>query len=263
PSTAAAAATNAELEGLDPTLIELMVKELSENLESLDEWVEHNRDADRPQAIDDRLVRAVHTMKGTMRLVPIGSENDTAQVLEQYLEELAHSGDAPDDAGLEAILACQDLFHKRLSRLQGEAVDDEEFDSGDLSAELRRLHGLAYRDRAEVDAPTPAEDEPLLSSDADVTGPEYADSGFFGLDEEAQAEADETVEAGAAESEEVDGDDAFEFIDMDAEAEEPPAQIEEFDEAEEDIAGADETEAAEEFEEEAEAEAEADEATEE
>ncbi|RFF32500.1 Hpt domain-containing protein, partial [Wenzhouxiangella sediminis] len=210
PSTAAAAAMNAELEGLDPTLIELMVKELSENLETLDEWVEQAQEADMPQAVDDRLVRAVHTMKGTMRLAPIANENDTAQVFEQYLEELSHSGDAPDEAGLKAIMASQELFHKRLDRLQGESVGDEEFETGDLSSELRRLHGLAYRDRTEVDVrpaeskpsaseERAAEEEALFSSDAEETGLEYEEGDVFGLEEAAEEAAEAASEEVAAE----------------------------------------------------------------
>ncbi len=216
-ASAAAAATvaeNAELEGLDPTMIELMVKELSENLETLDQWVDRTQEADMPRPIDDQLVRAVHTMKGTMRLAPIGNEKDTAQVLEQYLEELAHSGEAPDEAGLKVILECQELFHKRLGRLQGESVEDEEFETGELSSELRRLHGLAYRDRTEVEpfspaagfseeaAPEPAEEtaepstdeEPVFSSDAEGPGDESDEDDIFGLDEVASEAIDEAAE---------------------------------------------------------------------
>ncbi len=177
----------AELEGLDPTLIELMVKELSENLEHLDSWVDQTLIADMPVGVDDRLVRAVHTMKGTMRLAPIGSENDTAQILEQYLEELAHSGEPPDRAGLVAIIDCQQLFHQRLDRLQGKAIEDEAFESVELAAELRRLHGKAYRDRTEdsagfvpdTDTDTPAFD--FLSADE-----------VFEFADEAEAEQAET-----------------------------------------------------------------------
>ena len=200
PSAAAAAATNPELEGLDATLIELMVKELSENLETLDDWVERTQETDVPQPVDSLLVRAVHTMKGTMRLAPIGNENDTAQIFEQYLEELAHSGDTPDDAGLKAMLACQALFHKRLDRLQGEAVDESEFETSEMSSELRRLHGLAYRDRTESSQPPtepPARteeplEEPLFSSEGEEVDVGEGDEDFFGLeetDEEAAADA--------------------------------------------------------------------------
>jgi len=207
PTAAASAATNAELEGLDPTLIELMVKELSENLETLDEWVEQAQEAEVPQPVDSRLVRAVHTMKGTMRLAPIGDENDTAQIFEQYLEELAHSGDAPDTDGLKAVLACQELFHKRLNRLQGEKVGDEEFETGELSAELRRLHGLAYRDRTEPEQPpSSAEEEPLFSSEPEDLGAGSGESDVLGLEEAPEETAEqagqEPFEEPSAESEE-------------------------------------------------------------
>ncbi|RFF28358.1 MULTISPECIES: Hpt domain-containing protein [unclassified Wenzhouxiangella] len=259
PAAAATVAENAELEGLDPTMIELMVKELSENLETLDQWVDRTQEADMPRPIDDQLVRAVHTMKGTMRLAPIGNEKDTAQILEQYLEELAHSGEAPDEAGLKVILECQELFHKRLGRLQGESVEDEEFETGELSSELRRLHGLAYRDRTEVEpfspaagfseegAPEPAEEtaeettepstdeEPVFSSDSEEPGDESDEDDIFGLDEVASEAIDEAAEALADEDAEADEElapEASEGAERESDTE-PEAEIEDETEFEE------------------------------
>lgn len=137
-----------ELEGLDPTLVELMIKELSENLEVLDEWIEAANAAETLPAANDALVRAVHTMKGTMRMAPIGSENETAQILEQYLEELTYSSESPDDDGFLALLAAQDMFHHRLRRLKGQEVDAEHFETEELSAQLRHLHTEVAREQA-------------------------------------------------------------------------------------------------------------------
>ncbi|MFU8830845.1 MAG: Hpt domain-containing protein [Wenzhouxiangella sp.] len=136
-----------ELEDLDPTLIELMIKELSENLDAMNEWLAGSEEAGHAAFVDERLVRAVHTMKGTMRLAPIGDESETAQILEAYLEELSLCGASPSEAGLEAMSHCAELFQQRLDRLRCERVADDQFATSSLASELRDLHNKAHRDR--------------------------------------------------------------------------------------------------------------------
>jgi chemosensory pili system protein ChpA (sensor histidine kinase/response regulator) len=187
-------ATAPELEGMDPTLIELMIKELSENLETLDDWLAEADENGMPGIVDDPLVRAVHTMKGTMRLAPIRDESETAQLLEQYLEELAHTNAPPTESGHRAIEQCGKIFRLRLDRLQGSEVEGETFDTAALSEELRRLHNQAHRDSdASHQLPPTAEEEleePLFSSDADSSnGMEGSDFDVFGIDEEQDDEA--------------------------------------------------------------------------
>ncbi|QKK03647.1 MAG: response regulator [Pseudomonadota bacterium] len=262
------AAGGAEVEGLDPTLIELMIKELSENLEPLDEWVAAAVERDASGRIDDRLVRAVHTMKGTMRMAPIGDETDTAQIFEQYLEELAHTGELPGDDGLVVIMDCQRLFRKRLERLQGDEIADGEFNTAELSAELRRLHELAHRDYgaeiSETRYPEEA-DEPVFSSDADdLAEVSTDDADVFDIEADvseaessAEAETAETAEAEEAEAEEAEAEEAEaeEAEAEEAEAEAAEAEAAEAEEAEAEEAEAEEAEAEEAEAEEAEAEA--------
>jgi chemosensory pili system protein ChpA (sensor histidine kinase/response regulator) len=185
-----------ELEGLDPTLIDLMIKELSENLETLDDWLNEAEENGHASAIDERMVRAVHTMKGTMRLAPIGDETETGQILEAYLEELSLCSAEPTAAGLEAMQRCARLFHHRLDRLQGQAVDDSVFDTAELASDLRSLHNQAHRDRTSEQAPEgldiPAVDAGFetetdfeFSSETSEAGDEDFD--FFEVDEEAEA----------------------------------------------------------------------------
>src|SRR5690625_2335768 len=178
----AAAASAPELGGLDSTLVELMVRELSENMETLDAWVAEAETSDRPTPASDALVRAVHTMKGTMRLAPIGSEDDTAQVLELYLEELTHSRQIPEQEGLQAITACQTLFRKRLQRLQGEPVSDDVFDTENLTKTLRQLHATASQDLGDIGF-SPADHE--APSEFDELEP------VFGLEFEQDSATDE------------------------------------------------------------------------
>ena len=225
-----------ELEDLDPTLIELMIKELSENLEAFDQWLQDADESGHVPVADERLVRVVHTMKGTMRLAPIGDETETAQILESYLEELSLCVAPPSRAGLLAMARCSDLFSLRLDRLRCEPVDDEVFQSESLARELRELHHQAHRERtgdqaiadqaedvAAEDAlpiaPVSADDEVLsseddfdaFSSDAELEIESEAEaSDVFGLDEEdAAVEVEKTEDQGlplAADTEIAEGD---------------------------------------------------------
>ena len=171
-----------ELEDLDPTLIELMIKELSDNLELLDDWLAEAEENGHATNIDERMVRAVHTMKGTMRLAPIGDETETGQILEAYLEELSLCSAPPSAAGLEAMRRCASLFNQRLARLQGEAVDDDVFDTAELASDLRNLHNQAHRERT-------SEQQPF--SDLVTTSPEDSES----IDLEFSSEAEESTKA--------------------------------------------------------------------
>ncbi|MCC5864854.1 MAG: Hpt domain-containing protein [Wenzhouxiangella sp.] len=199
-----------ELEDLDPTLIELMIKELSENLEVFDQWLQDADDSGHVPVADERLVRVVHTMKGTMRLAPIGDETETAQILESYLEELSLCVAPPSRAGLLAMARCSDLFSLRLDRLRCEPVDDEVFQSESLARELRELHHQAHRERTgdqaiaeqaeeaaaedgfpigsvstEEEALVDEDDFDAFSSDAELEMESEAEaSDVFGLDED-------------------------------------------------------------------------------
>jgi chemosensory pili system protein ChpA (sensor histidine kinase/response regulator) len=232
-----------ELEDLDPTLIELMIKELSENLEALDDWLAQNAEADHVEAIEERLVRAVHTMKGTMRLAPIGDEAETAQLLEAYLEELSLCVAQPTDDGLRVMAQCSELFHLRLERLCGAGVDDSEFQTAALAEQLRELHNQAHRERTGEHAPAftplpgtseqaPTEDfeseEPAFTSELDAeteAEPESADFDFFDVDEDEVA-APEEFAPEALEGDEQAADTTETGADLVAETEDDVAEAE-------------------------------------
>ncbi len=183
-----------ELDGLDPTLIELMIKELSENLETMNDWLTSSEENGHAPAIDERLVRVVHTMKGTMRLAPIGDESETAQILEAYLEELSLCGASPSAAGLEAMARCAELFQRRLDRLRCEPVDDDRFETLMLASELRDLHNKAHRDRT-TEQPTdffPATS--LYHAQASPGSPNASDSEDFSSDVAAEMDIDDETD---------------------------------------------------------------------
>jgi len=207
-----------ELEGLDPTLIELMIKELSDNLETLEQWLQDSEDSGHTPDIDESMVRVVHTMKGTMRLAPIGDETETAQILEAYLEELSLCQAPPSSDGLAVMTRCTELFRQRLERLRGEAVEDTAFESAELAGQLRDLHNQAHRDRTGEHAPhydgaRSEVDEAVFSSDADVETTED-ELDFFDVDDEEvtvdDAEPAENVEGEALVEPSTDADESAE-----------------------------------------------------
>ena len=191
-----------ELEGLDSTLVDLMVKELSENLEAMERWLHDSQESGHTPEIDEGMVRIVHTMKGTMRLAPIGDETETAQILEAYLEELSLTHSAPSSAGMEAMAHCAELFRHRLERLRGELVDPDTFNTSALAGELRDLHSKAHRDRTGEHGTlqhlpplqSTETEEPALTSDADPTDAQDSIDFFEIDDEELTVEPSETPE---------------------------------------------------------------------
>ncbi len=234
-----------ELEGLDSTLIDLMVKELSENLEALEQWLHESQESGHTPDIDESMVRVVHTMKGTMRLAPIGDETETAQILEAYLEELSLTHSAPSSAGMDAMAHCAELFRHRLERLRGEDVDSDVFESSALAGELRDLHSQAHRQRTGEQAPldslpplTSAEtDSPAFSSEVDVSSTEE-DFDFFDVDAEELAAEDETT------GEHAEGDALADSDDTESASETSADQADEQALSDEDLADIDDVEAA-------------------
>ena len=168
-----------ELEGLDPTLVDLMIKELSENLETLERWLSDSNESGHTPDIDESMVRVVHTMKGTMRLAPIGDEAETAQILEAYLEELSLCSAPPSAEGLSVMSRCAELFRHRLERLCGESIDQSQFDSAELAGETaqsaqpgppgahRRATHRIHFPPSDMETLSGTE-EPVFSSDADA-----------------------------------------------------------------------------------------------
>ncbi len=136
-----------EMAELDDTLVELMTKELSDHLDTLTTWVDDANAWGVPGQIEKELVRAVHTIKGTMRMAPIGDESETTQILESYLDELALCHAAPSSEGQSAIEECVALFKNRLDRLELKPVPDERFQTAALGQQLSELHERAHQKR--------------------------------------------------------------------------------------------------------------------
>ena len=128
-----------ELEGLDQTLVQLMVKEIRDHLETIDRWIEVSQRQGWPAAVDRDLIRSVHTIKGTLRLAPIGDEAESMQLVEEYLQEVLDTDSEPVEPAVELMEDLRALLGKRLDRLQRRAVSTEHFDTTALASEARAL----------------------------------------------------------------------------------------------------------------------------
>src|SRR6056297_3857838 len=140
-----------ELEGLDPTLVQLMVKEINDHLETIDHWIETSRRQGWPADVDRDLIRSVHTIKGTLRLAPIGDEAESMQLIEEYLQEVLDTDSDAAEPSVELMEDLRSLLGKRLDRLQKRAVSTEHFDTVELAGQARSLISDLHREVAHDD----------------------------------------------------------------------------------------------------------------
>ncbi|MBS3746033.1 MAG: Hpt domain-containing protein, partial [Wenzhouxiangellaceae bacterium] len=178
-----------ELEGLDQTLVQLMVKEIKDHLENIDRWIETSRRQGWPADLDRDLIRSVHTIKGTLRLAPIGDEAESMQLIEEYLQEVLDTDSDPTEPSVELMEDLRALLSKRLDRLERRAVSTDHFDTATLASKARTLIGALHRE-AGLDEKTQATETPTDADNAEVE--EYG--------------AQESVQGEIPEAEAVEGD---------------------------------------------------------
>src|SRR6056297_890185 len=226
-----------ELEGLDPTLVQLMVKEINDHLETIDHWIETGRRQGWPADVDRDLIRSVHTIKGTLRLAPIGDEAESMQLIEEYLQEVLDTDSDPAEPSVELMEDLRSLLSKRLDRLQKRAVSTDHFDTAQLAGQARSLISALHREVAH-------EDRAQVSSQ-DVGEGAKAGVDFAELEDQAGSE---TGEADAADELTAEAPEA-EFPELEkAEAEVPGEEVAEAEALEQEFSesGAPETESPEE-----------------
>ena len=86
----------------EPTLNELVRKELTENLAVLSGLMERiSRDRNSTASADE--IIAIHTIAGTTALDPLGRESDVAKALEGFLEAQQQSGKPFSDDAMWAV----------------------------------------------------------------------------------------------------------------------------------------------------------------
>ncbi|MEE4218356.1 MAG: Hpt domain-containing protein [Xanthomonadales bacterium] len=178
----------APADGVDPTLIQLMITEVREHLQDLEAFV--NGIADGAIAIvTDRLVRAVHTIAGNFAMAPLGQEAAVAKALENYLENRQKS-DLPVTAS--ATMPLQTALHRFHQRLYVLESGNETCYPLDDKSLLRQLGELTSEAQA-----TAADPVPVVETTADDTRVETVANAAQPPLEEAEAADTIVIEDGS------------------------------------------------------------------
>ncbi|MBY6204754.1 Hpt domain-containing protein [Halomonas denitrificans] len=180
-----------ELEGLDDQLVQLMIKEISDHLESVDAWINGSRNQGWALPVDRDLIRSVHTIKGTLRLAPVGDEAESMQIIEEYLQELADTEATPSDDAVVLIEDMRTMLAKRLERLNQEAVSTRHFETAHLAEQARSLISSLHRRRDADDAAWSDEYKTFEAAEEQAAQDETTDET---IDEPVEAPADGTTE---------------------------------------------------------------------
>ncbi|MDT8409726.1 MAG: Hpt domain-containing protein, partial [Wenzhouxiangellaceae bacterium] len=150
-----------ELEGLDPTLVQLMIKEIGDHLQTVDEWINASRKQGWPAVVNRDLIRSIHTIKGTLRLAPIGNEADSMQIIEEYLQEILDTDSEPAEEIVDLIEDLRVMLGKRLERLERKAVALHHFETGDLTRQARGLLSALHQREQETGRAASSDQAPV------------------------------------------------------------------------------------------------------
>ncbi len=125
---------------MEPTLLQLMIAEVQQNLTELEVLVS-GLSAGSSQEVSKDLVRAIHTLAGTFAMAPLGQEAQVARGLENYLEDRLKNDTAVSTAAAIALQTCLHRFHQRLAILDGGNETSYPVEDKQLLADLTGLAG--------------------------------------------------------------------------------------------------------------------------
>jgi chemosensory pili system protein ChpA (sensor histidine kinase/response regulator) len=126
---------------MDPTLKQLMAGEIEGYLAQLEGFV-NGLVSGSNQVITPGLVRAAHTLAGTLAMAPLGQEAAVARALEKYLDNRLNRDRPATQAAALAAQTCLHRFHQRLSILQVGNATTYPLDDDQLLADLAALAEL-------------------------------------------------------------------------------------------------------------------------
>ena len=177
----------------EPTLKELVCKELAEKLVVLKGLME-NISKDRNSTANDDQILAVHTIAGTTALDPIGRESDIAKALEGFLEAQRESGQEFNDTAMWVVASSLAHFGTCLAVHEG---DPEAELSDDEESQIEQLLALTVEFEAAAETREKAAEE--LEAAEETTGEIEED-----VEAEETVETEEEAEAAEPETEAVD-----------------------------------------------------------
>jgi chemosensory pili system protein ChpA (sensor histidine kinase/response regulator) len=102
---------------IDPALMEIFASESEQHLATVDGWLQ-GLDPDLPEhPLDDELLRALHTLKGSARMAGIMPVADIAAPLEKHCKEMRNNGRLADAALTAALHDAVRLIRYRIAHL--------------------------------------------------------------------------------------------------------------------------------------------------
>ena len=170
-------------EPIDPTLQQLMVTETRDYLSELEPLIDGLL-AGAPQPVDSSLVRAVHTLAGTLAMAPLGQEAEVARGLERYLANRLQNDRPATPAAAHPLQACLHRFHQRLAVLEGAHSATYPPEDARLLESLAGLVALEDSQAAEkVAKPAAADAAPPQAAVPESTASEHAGAEEFHVEE--------------------------------------------------------------------------------
>ena len=212
---------------LDPVLLDIYSKETESHLREVDEFIARYLSG-ASHKVNEPLIRALHTLKGSSRMAGVMPVADVCTLLEKYSKTLQASHEAMNEQGVEALSSCRNYILEMLAYLadrstpmpdvatvlqQAEMVFDavqhlEEFANAEPEA------GLASQDEAEPTTEPEIVLEEASAEESEIGGQSEKETLF-----EAASETDEitTEDESVAElpAEEVDIPSTAEQLDED------------------------------------------------
>jgi len=188
PAKGAAAAVSAgapvELPELDPVLLEIYSKESQGHLDVITDYLKEV-DEGGSRKVNEPIIRALHTLKGSSNMAGITSVSEVSAALEKYSKTLQALQDKISDKGLTALRQCVDYVNAMLAYLQDNSLPYPD------NSEAKRLAEEVYAEVQHLEHVADAKPEAGLASVAE----EEAIDLEVALDESLQEQAEEiTIE---------------------------------------------------------------------
>ncbi len=158
---AATAAAAAELPDLDPVLLEIYSKESQGHLEVISEYLQQVA-AGGSRKVDEPVIRALHTLKGSSNMAGIKGVSEVSASLEKYCRTLQALHEKVNDKGLLALQQCVDYVNAMLAYLLDNSSSYPD------NSEARQLADEVYAEVQHLEHVADARPEAGLASVAEV-----------------------------------------------------------------------------------------------
>ncbi|MGD8578132.1 MAG: Hpt domain-containing protein, partial [Lysobacterales bacterium] len=190
-------------EEVDPTLRQLMIGEIQSYLGEFESFAD-GLASGQDQAVSPNLVRAAHTLAGTLSMAPLGQEGDVARALEDYLDNRLKTDRPVAAASSLPVQTALHRFHQRLFVLEEGAAETYPLEDERL---LANLAGLAELEDSATDSRTEptaqeeraeTEERPATEAKAPASEPAAPEETSAAPEEQPETEEPAVAESEAA-----------------------------------------------------------------